>query len=498
MKKNILNISIIAFSMLLFSCENAIDINQVGRVTADVAFENVQDLQDGLVGVYTRFDMKREVALAAYYTDETSEGTDSGGQGRTTGHIFNLTATSAASSTFWYNGYSRLNAVNRLIEAALLIDDSDEKNNILGQAYALRAFAHFQLLCYYSTDYADDNALAVILQESVPSVADKLLRNTNGEIYASIATDLSTADGLLTDELQTIYISKDFVLALRARIAAYRQDYAAAQPLAQTLLNKYPIASQIDYKLTFADAGTKEIIFKLQRDIGDFADFQGNSGSVATTGWIGNVFAFASTTKTGAPYMEIGRNLFNLISTDDVRYSVNVAIESTVAPDYTNTTNYREEDVLLVGKYVGKPGQPLLNDHKVFRSSEMLLIIAEAKAHNNDLIGAANDIQTLRTARYNAGTVPDLQVFASKQEAFAGILNERRVEFAFEGHRWKDLKRLGVRANQGVTRDPVDVEEFGFTLSLPADNYRFTLPIPVQEFQANPELRTQQNPGYND
>jgi hypothetical protein len=172
MKKNILKISMAACLMLFFSCEDAIDIDQVGRVTADVAFETIGDLQDGLIGVYGRFDMKREVAMAAYYTDETSEGTDSGGQGRTTGHIFNLNATSAAASTFWYNGYSRLNGVNRLIEAATLIEDSAEKNNILGQAYALRAFAHFQMLCYYSTDYTDDSALAVILQEAVPSIAD--------------------------------------------------------------------------------------------------------------------------------------------------------------------------------------------------------------------------------------------------------------------------------------------------------------------------------------
>ena len=498
MKKNILKISMAACLMLFFSCEDAIDIDQVGRVTADVAFETIGDLQDGLIGVYGRFDMKREVAMAAYYTDETSEGTDSGGQGRTTGHIFNLNATSAAASTFWYNGYSRLNGVNRLIEAATLIEDSAEKNNILGQAYALRAFAHFQMLCYYSTDYTDDSALAVILQEAVPSIADKLLRNTNGEVYASISSDLATAESLLAEQTDVTYVSKDFTLALRARMAAYRQDYAAAQPLAQTLLNKYPIADQLDYRFIFADAGPSEVIFKLRRDIGDFADFQGNSGSVSTTGWIGNVFAFAASTKTGAPYMEIGRNLFNLMSTDDVRYNVNVGIESVVAPDYTNTTNYREEDVLLVGKYVGKVGQPLLNDHKVFRSAEMLLIVAESKAHNNDLTGAAADIQVLRTARYDTGKVPALQVFTSKQEAFAAILNERRVEFAFEGHRWKDLKRLGVRANQGVTRDPIDAAEFGFTLSLAADDYRFTLPIPAQEFQANPELRSQQNPGYND
>lgn len=125
----------------------------------------------------------------------------------------------------------------------------------------------------------------------------------------------------------------------------------------------------------------------------------------------------------------------------------------------------------------------------------MLLIVAEAKAHNNDLTGAATAIKMLRDARF--GSAQALAVYSSQQEAFAAILDERRVEFAFEGHRWKDIKRLGARANQGVSRDAVDVAEFGMTQTLAPDDYRFTLPLPLVEFNANPDLRAQQNPGYN-
>lgn len=503
MKKNIIKLTITACLVLFYSCDDAIDIEQVGRVTADVAFESVQDLQEGLTGVYGTLDMTKEVSMAANYTDETEEGTENGGQGRTTGAVFNLNAGSAAASTFWTNGYQELNAVNRVIAAADLVTPKDatetaQKNNVLGQAYALRAFSHFQLLSYYSPDYADDNALAVIKLDFVPSIADKLLRNTNGEIYASIDADLTKATSLLTETSNPILVSKDFVLALRARVAAYKQDYVTAQSLAQDLVNRYPLASRTNYRFMFSDLSNDEVIFKLRRDINGIYDNQPGSGTVATSGWIGGVFAFVSTSASGGPYYEFNRSLFNLFDSEDVRYDVCLnESESIIAPDYTNTGNYRAEDVLLVAKYPGKPGQPLLNDHKVFRSAEMLLIVAEAKAHNNDLLGAAQDIQTLRTARYSAGNVPALQVFNSKQEAFAGILNERRVEFAFEGHRWKDIKRLGVRANQGAERDPISVAEYGMTQSLAPDDYRFTLPLPIVEFNANPGLREQQNPGYN-
>jgi hypothetical protein len=115
MKKNIIKITAAAFLTLFLSCENAIDIEQVGRVTADVAFENIIDLRDGLNGAYGQFDLTREVAMAANYTDETAEGTQNGGQGRGTSLIFELNAGSAAASTFWTNGYRRLNALNRVI-----------------------------------------------------------------------------------------------------------------------------------------------------------------------------------------------------------------------------------------------------------------------------------------------------------------------------------------------------------------------------------------------
>lgn len=496
MKNKIYNLTIIAFIALFTSCENAIDITQVGRVTADVAFTNVSELEDGLTGAYGFFDLTREVAMAVNYTDETAEGKDNGGQGRTTGYVFNLNASSGAASTFWTNGYDRLNSLNRVIEAADLIEPQSpaeiaQKNNILGQAYALRAYANFQLVSYYSTDYTDDAALAVLKVDFVPSIADKLLRSTNGELFTFIDEDLTKANSMIADQSNPIFVSKDFVTALRARMAAYRQDYPTAEALASSLMSSYPLANKTQYRLMFQDSDNTEVIFKLQRDVNGIYDNQPGAGTVATTGWIGGVTLFGA----NAPYFEIGRSLFNLIDPSDVRYNVIVDPVSVVAPDYTNTADYRTEDILQVNKYAGKPGQVLLNDNKVFRASEMFLIIAEAKIARNDLDGAATDIKALRDIRF--GTAQALPSYSSQQDAYADLLNERRVEFAFEGHRWKDIKRLGVRANQGVERDPIDVAAFGMTATLAPDDFRFTLPIPLVEFNGNPELRSQQNPGYN-
>ncbi|MCK8482359.1 RagB/SusD family nutrient uptake outer membrane protein, partial [Psychroserpens algicola] len=135
--------------------------------------------------------------------------------------------------------------------------------------------------------------------------------------------------------------------------------------------------------------------------------------------------------------------------------------------------------------------QPLMNDLKIFRSAEMLLIRAEAAADANQLGVAAGFIKQLRDARF--GSPQPLPAYASQTEAFGGILDERRLELLFEGHRWVDLKRLGNRGNRAIDRDAKECSLLsGCTLG--NDDFRFTMPIPFSETAAN--SAAEQNPGY--
>lgn len=397
----------------------------------------------------------------------------------------------------------KLNAVNRLISGSENVEveegEQDEFDNLLGQAYALRAFSHFQLLSYYSTDLTDDSALGVILVDFVPQVDDQLLRSTNGEVFNAILSDLDLADQLITDQSSEsrTFISKDFVKALRARIAAYRGKYNEALPLAQDLLNDYPLADRTEFPKIWTDESNEEVIFKLERTLNGPYDGQGSSGSVSAGGWAGSQFAFVNATLGGGTYYEFGRSLFNLFDPDDIRYTSYLAPSSIVAPDYQDTESYIDEDVLIIQKYPGSEGQNLMNDLKVFRSSEMLFIIAEAYANSNNLNGSSNSVASmlkmLRDARFEDSQ--PLPNFSSQQEAWDAILTERRIEFAFEGHRYKDIKRLGSLAGQDIVRDPLDCNRFD-ACRLENDSFKLTLPIPQVEFNGNPDLRQQQNPGY--
>ena len=480
----------------LSACNDAIEIDQPGRLDADAAFQTVDDLRDGLFGVYDQFDLSPDIAFQSIFTDELAIGFDNGGQGLAD-YAFVLNAGSTAPATFWTNGYDQLNAASRLIEAAEIVEpEADEQatyNQVLGEAYALRAWGHFIMLSYFSTDYTDDNALSIINLDFVPTIDQQLLRNTNGETFALIESDLAQASSLISQDNGVTRINQDFITALRARIAAYRQDYTTAATLSQQLIDKYPLSTRAEYEAMFLDESDGEVIFKLERTNNDTYDGQGATGSAAAGGWAGARFAFVDATLSGSPYFEMGRSLFNLLDPADVRYDVMVAPTSVIDPDYGSSPGGQDNDILVIQKYPGSEGQPLMNDLKVFRASEMVLIRAEAAVAQGDLGLAADLIQDIRDARLGTtGTAPS---FGSATEAYAAILDERRVELAYEGHRYLDLKRLGSRANQGVQKDPVDCA-FNGACTLSADDYRFTLPLPIVEFNANPGLREQQNPGY--
>jgi hypothetical protein len=499
MKK--IKLLVLAITLIsVISCEDAYRIEQPGRLTADVAFETVEDLELGLISSYGRLDLTPEIALASYFTDEVSIGAENGGQALAL-YAFQITPASAASANFWVRNYAVLNSVNRIIEAAELVEgDPEVINNVLAQARAIRAFAHFELLTYYSTDLTDDNALGVIRMDFVPTIDQVLLRNTNGEVFQLITDDLNFASSNIIDTDSRYFFSQNAVKALQTRIAAFRGQYDTVENLALDLLGSYSLADSGDYfDMFIGDVSNRgESIFALVRSIGDNFDGQGNTGSVAGGGWAGARYTFSAVGND--PYLEIGRSLFNLYDPDGVRYAVNVAEESVVDEDWPGPNYSTSDDLLFVGKYPGKDGQPLMNDLQVFRTADIHLLLAEAYAIGGELNGANNSvaslIQELRDVReVNGGNNP-LPNYTSTQDALQDILLERRLEFAFEGHRYRDLKRIGVQAGVGVDKADTDCLPFGGNCTLPASDFRFTLALPIVEFNANPDLREQQNPGY--
>ncbi|MFZ5999946.1 MAG: RagB/SusD family nutrient uptake outer membrane protein, partial [Bacteroidota bacterium] len=122
------------------------------------------------------------------------------------------------------------------------------------------------------------------------------------------------------------------------------------------------------------------------------------------------------------------------------------------------------------------------NNIVVFRLAEMYLIRAEARAKLNRASGASSALEDINVLRDRAKA--PLITALSQAQALLVIEDERRMELAFEGHRWYDLVRTG-RANA--------------VMSVFSSNWKNTYelwPIPQTEIQNNPSLVGNQNPGY--
>lgn len=120
------------------------------------------------------------------------------------------------------------------------------------------------------------------------------------------------------------------------------------------------------------------------------------------------------------------------------------------------------------------------------RYADILLLKAEAKIMGEapDLNGAADIIDRIRN-RAGLGKLPQ-STRSSKEALLQAYMDERRMELAFEGHRWFDMIRL-EHGDYAIN----------FLRSIGKGNVtkdRLLFPIPQTEIGANPLLT--QNPGY--
>lgn len=485
---------------LLYSCEDAYKIVQPGEYNYDIAFRTVEDMNLAILEVYDNISNEDMIAFTSVFTDEAAIGNENGGQNLDE-YRFQLFATNDYAASFWVSNYAVINSCNRILEKAdeVVLDSLSEsyendlsvKTKVIAEARTIRAFSHFQLLNYFSPDMKNDASLGVIIADHVPPLpanTEQLPRSTTGEVFDFINADLDFAQR--PENLAAIagngpiLITPRFINGLRARIAAYRGRYPEALTYADATLagtGSTLVNTLNAYRSLWADGPLTELIFALERPSGKTQ--------------IGANWFFNTATLTGGPFHDMGRNLYAEIKSRPANDLRNVFIGSTsrISPNFQNVFDYKNEDVIVINKYPGASAAlPLNNRIKLMRNVEMYFIKAEAQTALGDLAGARTTLQTVRTRRLSS-TLPDT---LTEQEMWKAILDERRIELCFEGHRYIDLKRLGTLAGvSGVDRYVRDCEPYSACELLVTD-HRFTLPIPIEEINGNRVIRSQQNPGY--
>lgn len=508
----------------LSSCRDAIDIVQDGEMSNEVTFQSLSDVQMFLIGnVYSSLDVANEIDFASRFTDESAQGANNTELSFGT-HQFFVDTDNGSANGMWISNYYTINRVNRMLEGVktYVPTDADRAkfNSYIAEARAIRAYAYARIIWYFSPDPMDNNALGAIYVDGVPAMNNKSQRSNNGEIYAKIFEDLEFASANLIDHTgveKKNYISKDAVNAIYAHVYLNKGDYANAGIFAEKVIaGSGLVLTPAVPTPTTAVAGTSawHTALKANDSTNPYAKMW-NDSNLATNEIIFNLNRPAlvgsganlsalfntnqSNTTSGNIQYDMGRRLFNLLDarkSTDIRRWVYIDPTSKILADYATNPNYLTAEVLVIDKYPGKytGNAPLRNDAKVFRLSDMYLIVAESAAHASNFTKAEEMVKAVRDARTFNGTSPELS-YASVQTALVDILLERRLELAFEGHRYLDLKRAGKAAGVSIDRDATD-DKFDTPLTLPIDDYRMrSLPIPKNEVQGNPTI--QQNPGYN-
>jgi starch-binding outer membrane protein, SusD/RagB family len=446
------------------ACESQLATSPYDSIDASAAFQNVTDLNSGALGAYGTITGSNIYDVNALMTDNLRRAASNTGQGM---QLFNhnVVAGDNTANQVWNNAYAVIDRINRVLTAAESIQpqnstEAELKNRLIGEMLGLRAYQHFDLFRVFASYDLADNDLAVPYM--VTSGIGSPARATKGEFFTQLLADINESITILTPFgfYNNARMNVHAANGLRARVALYRQDWPTAIDYATRVINAVNLTSRANYPGLWNDSVQGEVIFKLRRIT--VSDGRVELSERATND---DIFFFASN-DLASKYNE----------TDDIRFS-----EFFQRIDPTT---------VRVMKYNKRPGEKNLVDIKMMRVSELYFIRAEAYAQpgsQQNLASAAADINSVRAVRYEN---PPTASFGSSDVALEAIHEERRLELAFEGHRFFDLKRAGLP----VQRIPADIDGSTTSDNLPAGSFMFVFPIPQAEVFANGNMV--QNPGY--
>lgn len=456
------NIAILGLAIGLFACEEQLELQPFQSLSTTEALNSVDNMRtavnggyDGLQGLayygrdfLVQADVESDIAYISAansnrfilnYTYDFNQDSE--------GSIF---ATA-------YNTILRVNNVINNIDA--LEGNQARKDQIKGEALAIRALAHFDLARVYGVtptqgNPSSDLGVPVVL-ESDP--AAEPARNTVAEVYNQVIADLNAAKGLVDDN-GTFNFGPDAIDALLARVQLYRGNNSEAVTAASAVINSGNYALTDDYTSLFGAPGTSsEEIFTLRMTAAE------NRGANN----LGNMY-----NPDGYGDIRPSNDYFDLFEDGDQRGTLVYEADKSGSTD------------IFHSKFLSQDGIPGLHSPRVLRLSEMYLIRAEANFQLDNLDEAADDLNTLRTSRGAS------EITANDVDA-EFILNERLREFAFEGHAKFDYYRLGL----DIIRDQCNTaEQLTSPCTIAISDPRMIYPIPQYEMLVNQQMV--QNSGY--
>ncbi len=430
---------IVAAALLLTACDSKLVTEPTASIDSETALNSARGIELALNGAYRSLQAgnREYIAYPGVYADDL-DFTGTFQTDREFG-LRNIQTSNGAILTLWADEYDGINRANGVLAA--LKEDSgvpaDKAALDEGAARFIRAVHYMRLTEWFG-------GVPLVLEPSTGvGEESKVSRSTEAEVNAQIVLDLEAAAGLLPAAKEQGKATKGAANALLARVYLEEGKYAEARDKATALISDPDYSLVRDFATLFTTKHSAESIYEIQFTVN-------NSNSLAF--WffpqeLGGRWGFSPTDE-----------LYNLYGPTDSRRDASIRIGPASGRSYIykySRIATGDDNVILV------------------RLAEMYLARAEANAR----LGAADAtvLADINVIRDRAGATP--VAVAGQANLLDAILNERRLELAFEGFRFFDLRRFGKAEAK-----------------LQVEASRLLLPIPQAELDVNPSL--QQNPGY--
>ncbi len=487
MKKYLL-FSSLAVMAFLTSCNDFLDLEPnsqsiaVENTDADsIYFKSASEVEAALAGAYS--DFKNEYWQLDYFVNGDAQSDDAyaGGDNPSNFQIddYRLDATNSNVSRDWAYLYSTIGKCNTIINNVGAVTDpaltTTRKEEVLGEASFIRAYMYFQLVQLWGdvplqlTEVTSISAAE--LDEIYPLIFPA--RTAKEEVYAQIIADLESAlTKVRTTAPHKGYATTGAVNAMLAKV------HATVEPHDWTKVNQYcdaVIAGGYSLLPNYEDLwdnaneNSAESIYEINY-----------SGGTADGNWGTKIFRGDDWKKFNLP----SNDLVAAFDAEGDMIRKNAAIFFGDVSGKWSDEHWPQTNYPFINKW--RNFQEGSDQNYLFiRLADILLLKAEALNELGDQAGAAALVNQIRDRVNLAPTTA-----SSQADLRLAIEKERRLELAFEGHRWFDLKRTG-RAAEVMSQT---IDHTGQPIGYVITPQRLVWPIPQAELDKNSKLV--QNEGY--
>lgn len=481
LKYNLIAIALLGFSFS--SCSDFLEQNPQTDLSENDFYKTADDILSAVNGAYSSLQEGDIYGNWYVFGEIPSDNTRNQLSGSVTTQNefdqFYIDTQNSMIANFWKAAYKVINRTNTILGRI----DGIEINTELANRYKLeckfiRALMYFNLVRVYGD-------VPLVLKEISISESYDILREPEENVYNQIIADLKEAQDLPVSysTAEDGRATQGAAKALLANVYMTLHKYAEAETILAEIINsgRYsllentPGSLNIDgYKNVFSPVNhnSKEGIFEIQFLKGGYGEGSNYANNFAPENSGTNVVAVGGTGGNNIPEMDI----YNAYEEGDLRRDFSMSLGY-----YDNRKNNEWVESRYVCKFMDVPYQnnDASNNYPVIRYADVILMYAEALNQNGKTAEACKYLNMTRRRGFGYQTTEtspvDLQTTDKAQFALM-VEQERRVELAFENHRWFDLIRTG-RAVE-VMRSK------GFSLN----ETNLICPIPQKQIDVNPKL----------